>query len=33
MRKVARKYTDVINTVSDKLVGTAVITNRDGWEN
>lgn len=33
MRKVARKYTDVINTVSDKLVGTAVITNRDGREN
>lgn len=33
MRKVPREYPDKINTDSDKLVGTALITNRDGREN
>lgn len=33
MRKVPREYTDMINTDTDNLVGTAVIPNEDVREN
>lgn len=32
MKKVPREYIEEINTDSDKLVRTAVITNKDGQE-